>query len=1393
MTQRFPWKRFWCRREDACNLGDRGFLFDPDAEHGAVLNPNLATFDQLQDKPCLALLGEPGVGKSWSLNSDVDSFHAKDPEQPIIRRDLRSFGNEDRLYRAIFEDDTLVQWVAGDYDLHLYLDSFDECLLRIDTVAQILADELPKLPLSRLKLRIACRTASWPPFLENALKYGYGENNFAAAELMPLRRVDVLEAAKLSGISQPEAFLERIDQLQIAAFAGKPITLKMLLDTYQREGDLPENLPDLYEKGCLILCEEQNDSRRASGRTGSLSPKSRMAIAARIAAVTQFGNRFAVWTGTEAAGVPPEDVAVSELAGGTEPAEQPLHVTNEMILETLGTGLFSSRGQERLGWSHQTFAEYLAARSCSTHKLSIQQLRSLVFHPRRARVIPQIREVASWLALQHGTLFAEIAEHDPEVLLGSASPSLSAEQREVLTAALLRSCDESQILHIHHNLPLRNLTHPTLAEQLEPVLSDRQRPLATRYFAARIVTDCSITSLGEALLKVALSDEEEADLRTVTGYAIADVGSEDERERLRPLLQANREVDPSDELRGVTLKAIYPGEKYDDALWGYLTYPCKSLFFGAYDSFLSNWVLPKLNAGNLPSALRWCMRQPNEDIGPVPELEAEIFSLAIENIEAEGVADLVVQAVLERCKSFRGFPRLSHNKKMKSADDLLQENDGYRRRFLEALLPSLNSDNLHGLMHHLPVLNQKDLQWFINRIVDGVSPSPEVEANLIWRLASWDYEPLLLIWNACRANPIINELCKGLFEPAPLDSEAAKFQKKSREDWLRENNIQVAPALGPRVEAALLKAEDETDEGWLKLIYEMSFEEGGTQFVYFQHMDIEKLPGWTNSSDETKARILEAAERYLLQSSFPELEYTPSTQSRNGASAAVNALALLHSFEPAFLQDQPKAFWDRWAQSLVEDRRAADGKDTTIEAVFRMAASRAPETTNARLLEQLSFDNNQEQRFFFSSALFDRASSESLSGLLLGELRRNSLLPSFQGDVLFKLLSNEFPGADEWAEETICDDYRSERGMALSKAFLRFSEVKAWRFLWPIIQKDVPFGRALLEGMSYLRPDKTSFAAGFSDAQLESFYGWLIEQYPPTEDRELSGGAVGPVDTIRFLRDGTMGVLKNRGTFEACDAFARIELRSPQYKFLRLYFDEAEVLACAMTWEAPSPRDIVALTADQNKRFVESSEQLIDLVVESLCRLQAELHGQLAAVGDLWNFEGTRWWPKQEEDVSDYIARFLRRDLVDRRIVVNREVQIRYRRRGEMQGQNTDIYVEAPSAGVAETTPYGTISVVLEVKCTWNDGLLTDMQNQLRDRYMKNSSCRTGLYVAAHFSAQSWDKSDYRRAKSDAWQTAELRSLLKAQAKELSGSVLIHSFVLDVRLDSTKATGIDDE
>lgn len=147
MKTKFPWKRFWCRREASYSLGDRGFLVDPDANHGDLLNPQLTTLDQLQTLGCLALLGEPGVGKSWSISADVDAFLKGAPNLEVVRLDLRSFGSEDRLYRALFEHPAFLRWSNGKNELHVYLDSFDECLLRLETVAALLADELPKYPL----------------------------------------------------------------------------------------------------------------------------------------------------------------------------------------------------------------------------------------------------------------------------------------------------------------------------------------------------------------------------------------------------------------------------------------------------------------------------------------------------------------------------------------------------------------------------------------------------------------------------------------------------------------------------------------------------------------------------------------------------------------------------------------------------------------------------------------------------------------------------------------------------------------------------------------------------------------------------------------------------------------------------------------------------------------------------------------------------------------------------------------------------------------------------------------------------------------------------------------------------------------------------------------------
>jgi hypothetical protein len=175
MTKAFDWKRFWVPRDGSINLSDHGFLSDPEGEWSKYLNPELVAFDQLDELPCVVLLGEPGIGKSWALQQESSRVQASMMAGArLVSVDLRSFGTENRLMASLFESEMFEGWRKGDWLLHLYLDSLDECLLRIDNVATLLADELPRQPIDRLRLRIACRTAPWPTVLEKALVDGGG-------------------------------------------------------------------------------------------------------------------------------------------------------------------------------------------------------------------------------------------------------------------------------------------------------------------------------------------------------------------------------------------------------------------------------------------------------------------------------------------------------------------------------------------------------------------------------------------------------------------------------------------------------------------------------------------------------------------------------------------------------------------------------------------------------------------------------------------------------------------------------------------------------------------------------------------------------------------------------------------------------------------------------------------------------------------------------------------------------------------------------------------------------------------------------------------------------------------------------------------------------------------
>ncbi len=126
--QSYNWKRFWCPREGNINLVDGGYLHDPDSKWGHIYNPDVVSFESIARVPCLALLGEPGIGKSHTMQAEREAIDARIEEEggETLWLDLRSYGSEDRLVRNLFESTTFVSWATGQQRLHVFLDSLDE-------------------------------------------------------------------------------------------------------------------------------------------------------------------------------------------------------------------------------------------------------------------------------------------------------------------------------------------------------------------------------------------------------------------------------------------------------------------------------------------------------------------------------------------------------------------------------------------------------------------------------------------------------------------------------------------------------------------------------------------------------------------------------------------------------------------------------------------------------------------------------------------------------------------------------------------------------------------------------------------------------------------------------------------------------------------------------------------------------------------------------------------------------------------------------------------------------------------------------------------------------------------------------------------------------------------
>jgi hypothetical protein len=186
--------------------------------------------------------------------------------------------------------------------------------------------------------------------LEEAMRQVWGNENIGVYELAPLTRDQVHIAVEAEGIT-PLPFIQEVIDREVVSFAIKPLTLDLLMRIWKkRGGSLPPTQKEIYEQGCLELCSESNPERNTPQLRRHLTAEQRMAIAAHIAAATLFCKRSAISIANRPTVALETDLTMSELSQGEVQSRQTLlPVTLENLRETFDTGLFTARGQDRLG------------------------------------------------------------------------------------------------------------------------------------------------------------------------------------------------------------------------------------------------------------------------------------------------------------------------------------------------------------------------------------------------------------------------------------------------------------------------------------------------------------------------------------------------------------------------------------------------------------------------------------------------------------------------------------------------------------------------------------------------------------------------------------------------------------------------------------------------------------------------------------------------------------------------------------------------------------------------------------------------------------------------------------------------------------------------------------
>ncbi|HEX8549259.1 MAG TPA: HEAT repeat domain-containing protein, partial [Cytophagaceae bacterium] len=1104
--------------------------------------------------------------------------------------------------------------------------------------------------------------------------------------------------------------------------------------------------------GLKRLSEDKNAGYRDKM---TLSSKQRLIIASRLASYSIFTNRNVFVRDSSL--LDTFQISIDELVGETFRLENNNEeITLPKLNELFNCALFSTSGNNNyITWSHRSFQEFLAAWHITRLGIPSRQISLLIKSDDETnKLVPQLFETSKWLMRMNPGIYDELINSDPEFIL--RNHDVEVNKREKLVESLLSSASQYKHMDDYQDQDFYiKLKHENLSIQVEKYIANNGHNIIPRRIAIKLAGTCRIVEVAGSLYKIVIDTSNPVYLRKEAIEALGHINSYEFNQDLINLLENLVEGDEDDEIKGTLLEVLYP--KYIDTgrMINYLTPRNRVNFSGSYRSFLRS-VGSKI---------------PNSDIKVAVESISNKEILWRGNMENDfkELIDILVErswnSVFDSSliKSFASLVMQLYNHNI--TFPIIEEVDKRRIIALEIINNLNEEDKTFNIWYRVSANNQRlldnnDKEWLIYLLPNLRPKNKKVIVHLLWYLTDiYNYYHINQILEAATEHSEFYEILGNWLNPIEIDSIQAKILKdelinnRKHQDNARKRKEKLKSDSPRKKTLQLLqKSINGNLDAWWEMIFEMRRDPyleywSNHDFVF----DIKKLPVWEQLDSERQKRIVLVGRRYIDEYKDIDTSWVFSNQYNRRELAGYKALILLAAEvnDPKWLEIT-KEIIEKWIPIILHcyltpNKEKSHEENIIIRLIYEINEKECLFWIKNYLESILIAD--KEIYSFHLDDLNDFYCKE-LSDFCLSILAGRSLPANTQSSILNFIYKNEPLISIEFSLhhfrkfkiDTI-NGFKEDLGSSCTIFLISNPRQEFWSEIWDFIENNITIGKNLIEkafyGLGYRRTDQLKSISHMDRAKL---LFWLFQHYPPNEDPKHLG-AYSPTqrDYISELRDQIRRDLIDEGTEVSYSALKWVakKIDDPDSSLWWIYL--AQEKKRNKSWTPIKLQELKILLKDSEKRMARSEIELMNILDESLGRLQARLKGTTPTASLLWNYckdpkTGKNILNhKDENSLSDFVKMHLEYDLKDKRLIINREVEIK-QSTGRKDGERIDILVQTHSE---EGIP---LTVVIETKGCWNPEINSALGDQLESRYLSEYKTKFGIYLigwfyCAHFKA----------------------------------------------------------